>query len=111
MINPLSVFKALEAYPSLSNIDINKLFQYSRLICCLKNDILLAQPASQMVEPPDILPPVIVQFLAEALQISDVQASWDVLKGQLWFCPTISLRDEDYELFKQFGWEKGLSEH
>ena len=110
-MNLSSALKALEAHPSLADIDVNKLSQYSRLIGCLRNDIMLAQPVDQVTEPPEILPPIIVRFLAEALQISDIQASWDILKEQLWFGLNVALEDEEYRLYKQFGWEKGLSEH
>ncbi len=107
----LSALNGLEPYPSLHNINLDKISQYSHLIACLKNDIILAQPASEVTELPEALPPIVAQFLEEGLQISGIQASWTILKRQLWCCPKVELEDEDYQIFKQFGWEKGLSKY
>jgi len=107
----LSALSELEPHPSLHDINLDKISQYSRLIACLKNDIILAQPAGEVADLPEALPPIVAQFLEEGLQISDIQASWTILKRQLWHCPKVKLEDEDYQIFKQFGWEKGLSKY
>jgi hypothetical protein len=91
----VSALKALDSYDSLRNISINKIFQYSTLISCLKRDILLAQPIDA-VEPPEVLPPSITHFLADALEIPDIQKSWDVLREYLWQCTLVPLGVEEY---------------
>ena len=62
-------------------------------------------------KPPRILSPSIVQFLAGALSlaIKDVNTSWDILRTYLWNCQIVPLTPEDFDAFKHFGWELGLS--
>jgi len=110
----VSVLEGLSTLSGLCNISFNKLLQYGRLVSHLKNDILLSQPLDQsnISNPPEILPPTIATFLSVALDIpaENMQDGWDVLKEFLWNCPKVPLLDEDYEAFKVFGWELGLSE-
>ena len=81
MVSLLSALQALEAYPGLGNLSIDKVSLYSHLIACLQNDIILAQLAVEVIDPPEVIPLSIVAFLAAALQISleNVQISWDIL--------------------------------
>ena len=66
-------------------------------------------PPCDAVEPPEVLPPSITQFLADALEISDIRKSWDVLREYLWHCTPVPLGVEEYGVFKRYGWERGLS--
>jgi hypothetical protein len=105
-----SALQALEELPGPHDLTIDKISLYSCLISCLRNDILLAQPAVEVTSPPEVLPLSIVEFLGVALHISDVQASWDIMKDHLWICNETAIGDEEFAIFKQFGWERGLSE-
>jgi hypothetical protein len=61
----------LQKHSVLHSLKLDKLFQYSRLVCHLKRDILLPQPIEETSDslPPDILPPTIAEFLSGALDI------------------------------------------
>ncbi len=109
------MLKDLHVLPIWCDIGLNTVIQYARLVSHLKEDILLPQPVDQsnVNEPPEILPPTIAKFLAFAMgtPVEHMQASWDVLKGYLWSCHKVPLLDEDYEAFKVFGWQLGLSSY
>jgi hypothetical protein len=110
----ISVLEALHVLPIWCDIGLDTVIQYARLVSHLKQDILLPQPVDQSVDkPPEILPPTIAKFLALAMGIpvEHMQAGWDVLKGYLWSCLKVPLVDEDYEAFKVFGWQLGLSSY
>jgi hypothetical protein len=55
------------------------------LMCRLKNDILLAQPARRPVSQA-LLPPSILAFLSKACNITeeDVRACWESMKDIVW---------------------------
>jgi len=76
--------------------------------------ILLPQPLDQsnIDQPPKILPPSIAEFLAMVTDIPPVyvQDMWDILKEHLWTSLALAFMDEDFDLFKCFGWQRGLSE-
>jgi hypothetical protein len=109
-----SALKTLQQHPHLQSLTLDDISCYARLVGHLKRDILQPQPLDQSTndKAPDILPPSIVYFLNKALQIplNLVQPSWDILKDCLWECKKVPLKKDDYELFKQFGWDKGISE-
>ena len=110
----VSALQTLQQHTYLHSLTLNDISCYARLVSHLKRDILQPQPLDQsnIDKPPDILPPSIVYFLNKALQIplKSVQDSWDILKDCLWECEKVPLRKDDYELFKQFGWDRGISE-
>ncbi len=113
MASLLSALQVLEAYPGLCNLSIDKVSLYSRLISRLRNDIILAQPAVEITDPPEVIPLSIAEFLAAALHISleDVQVSWDILKEHMWnSSKEVAIGGEECEMFKNFGWDRGLSE-
>jgi len=103
----------LQRHSVLHSLKLDKLLQYSRLVCHLKRDILLPQPIDDTSDslPPEILPPTIAEFLSCALDIPGqcMQESWDILKYCVWDCETVALTAKDYEAFKVFGWIKGIS--
>ena len=113
-MNLVSMLDSLQAHPVLCNINLNTVIQCARLIGHLKQDILLPQPLNQsnVDQPPEILPPSIAEFLAAVTDIATVyvQDMWDLLKEHLWNSPVLAFVDEDFELFKSFGWQRGLSE-
>jgi hypothetical protein len=100
----------LQKHSVLHSLKLDKLLQYSRLVCHLKRDILLPQPIEETSDslPPDILPPTIAEFLSGALDIpaKNMQESWDILKYFIWDCETVALTAKDYEVF---GWIRGIS--
>jgi hypothetical protein len=110
----VSALQTLVQHPYLQSITLDDISCYARLVGHLKHDILQPQPLDQsdIDKPPDILPPSTVYFLNKALQIplKYVQESWDILKDCLQDCKKVPLKKDDYELFKQFGWDKGISE-
>ena len=64
---PMRLIRALEnleRHPVLQKVTLNHVIQYARLICHLKNDILLPQPLKQSDPniPLDVLPLSIVYF-------------------------------------------------
>ena len=103
----------LQKHSVLHSLRLDKLLQYSCLVCHLKRDILLPQPIEDTSDslPPEILPPTIAEFLSCALDIPGhcMQESWDILKYYIWDCKTVALTAKDYEAFKVFGWIKGIS--
>jgi len=113
-MNVVSILDGLQAHPVLGMINLNVVMQYARLVGHLKEDILLPQPLDQSSfdEPPEILSPTIAKFLADAMDIPlvHVQESWDILKDYLWNSPILPLVDADFDVFRSFGWQMGLSE-
>ena len=112
---PMRLIRALEnleRHPVLQKVTLNHVIQYARLICHLKNDILLPQPLGQSDPniPPDVLPLSLVDFLGLALKIKQefIQDSWDILKYYVWECTTAPLVYEDIELFREFGCSQGI---
>ena len=110
----VSALQTLQQHPHLQSLTLDDISCYARLVGYLKHDILQPQLLDQSTidKALDILPPSIVYFLNKALKIplNLVQASWDILKACLWECKKVLLKKDDYELFKQFGWDKGISE-
>ncbi|KDR71534.1 hypothetical protein GALMADRAFT_143796 [Galerina marginata CBS 339.88] len=60
---------------------------------------------------PDVLPLSLVEFLSLPLNIEPetIQDSWDILKYYFWECETVPLTYEDFELFREFGWSRGIT--
>ena len=102
----------LQKHPALRKLTLNDLVQYARLVGHLKNDISLPQPLEQTDPnmPPDVLPLSLVEFLSLPLNIKQefIQDSWDILKYYVWECATVPLIYEDFELFREFGWSRGI---
>ena len=113
MSNLIAALQQLEIHPGLHHLlNLDKLNQYSHLIVHIKADILLPQPLDESPHTPlKILSPSIVQFMAGALSLTpkDVQTSWDILGTYLWHCRVVPLIQEDFDAFKSFRWELGLS--
>ncbi|KAF8804502.1 hypothetical protein BYT27DRAFT_7106728 [Phlegmacium glaucopus] len=103
----------LQEHTVLRGLSLDDIFQYARLVCHLKTDILLPQPLDQSDPhlPPNVLPLTIAQFLSDALGIQNqyIQDSWDILKYFIWECTTVELTKDDKEAFKHFGWAWGIT--
>jgi hypothetical protein len=110
----VEALQGLKTHPALCDLTLENISRYARLVGHLKHDILQPQPLDQsdFDKPPKILPPSIIFFLHMALEIplEVIQASWDILKDYLWECKKVPLNKDDYEAFKKYGWEKGISE-
>jgi len=108
----IRALESLERHPVLQKLTLNDVVQYARIIGHLKNDILLPQPLEQSDPnvPPDVFPLSLVEFLSLALKIEKmfIQDSWDILKYYVWECATVPLIYEDFELFREFGWPRGI---
>ena len=104
----------LQAHPILRYLTLDGVTTLVRLITHLKRDILQPQPINESnpTNAPTVLPQPIARFLGEALSIpvEVMDNCWTILRGYSWEMPTIPLMQEDYDLFKQWGWQYGLSE-
>ncbi|EDR16177.1 uncharacterized protein LACBIDRAFT_321423 [Laccaria bicolor S238N-H82] len=109
----ITALENLQRHPVLRKLTLNDVVQYARLVGHLKNDILLPQPLEQTDPgvPPDVLPLSLVEFLSLALSIKQefIQDSWDIMKYYIWECTTVPLIHEDFELFREFGWSRGIA--
>jgi hypothetical protein len=89
MLNISIQWLQLQLHQSLPTADVT-LGQVISFICLssrLKDFILLTQPAPVSANiAPDILPPVVIEFLAECCKLTEdeVEGVWDVLKAPIW---------------------------
>jgi len=89
---------------------LETVIRFISLASKLKNDILLVQPARvSATEPPEVLPPTIVAFLASTCEMppADVRHCWDALKGTVWNRPNLLL-DQSEGAFAAHGISRGL---
>jgi len=104
----------LQVHPVLCYLTLDGITTFVRLIKHLKRDILQPQPINESnpTDTPTILPEPIARFLGKALSIpvEVMDDCWMILRGYAWEMPTTPLMQEDYDLFKQWGWQHGLSE-
>lgn len=104
----------LQAHPALCYLTLDSITTFVRLIAHLKRNILQPQPINESnpADAPTILPQPIARFLGNALSIpvEVMDDCWTILRGYAWEMPTMPLMQEDYDLFKQWGWQCGLGE-
>jgi len=104
----------LQAHPILCYLTLDGITTFVRLITHLKRDILQPQPINESnpTNAPTVLPQPVAIFLGKALSIlvEVMDDCWTILRGYAWEMPTMPLMQEDYDLFKQWGWQCGLSE-
>jgi hypothetical protein len=96
----------------ICTITITQITTYIRLAAQLKREIQLPQPLD--VDPdcaPSVLPRGIAVFLSRSISVplEYMEYIWDVLKDQVWASPPTPPTPEDLALFKEHGWELGLS--
>ena len=102
-----------ELAPSLrSHLSLSQIYKFLLYTSRLKNDIILTQRSTHNVEdPPVFLPPVIVSFLSEVLNLPDslVDDCWSVFKNLIWNTEYIQALQKDPEDdFQSFGLKRGL---
>ena len=104
----------LQAHPALCYLTLDGITTFVCLIAHLKCDILQPQPINESnpANTPTILPQPIARFLGNALSIpvEVMDDCWTILRGYAWEMTTMPLMQENYDLFKQWGWQCSLSE-
>lgn len=109
----IDLVERLKAHTLLEGLSLDILMTFTRLASHLKRDILQPQVISQS-DPgyaPDKLPASVSNFLGDALGISNecIHQCWGLLNDYIWDMPTTPLSSDDYRLFKEHGWEYGIS--
>ena len=103
----------LNAHSILRFLTLDGITTFVRLITHLKRDILHPQPINESnpTHAPTVLPQAIATFLGKALSIpvEVMDDCWTILREYVWEMPTMPLMHEDYDLFKQWGWQCGLN--
>ncbi|PPR02945.1 hypothetical protein CVT24_012157 [Panaeolus cyanescens] len=109
----LDAFIKFQSHSILQNLTLDALVTLTRLLGHLKRDVLQPQPPSQSASdtPPLNLPAPILTFLSSVIGVleADVKDFWSVMKKDIWETPLSPLTDEDYRLFKTFGWPLGIT--
>jgi len=90
-----------------------QIMRYISVAACVKDDIILAQPAGHRLdEPPDFLPPSIVTFLGRVCNLTDalVNDFWVALKGTIWHGEAGATGQEKSmeDLFRKHGQDLGF---
>ncbi|KAF8233113.1 hypothetical protein L208DRAFT_1268572 [Tricholoma matsutake] len=71
-----------------SELSLHQILKFIMLAMKMKNDIILVQPTSVPAsDPPNVLPPSIMQFLQNSCGISEtcVTSCWEALKSAVWY--------------------------
>ncbi|KAF7314618.1 hypothetical protein MKEN_00935500 [Mycena kentingensis (nom. inval.)] len=108
----MSIASALASDARLHAIPIHVVSTAIQLLRTLQADIILVQPSAIPVNvAPPILPPSIILFLQDAFGIASdaVEALWDVIRDEVWVSPMPKLSEEERELFRKHGWDRGLT--
>lgn len=112
-MTPLLSIALLAEYGALKQLTLSQINTFIDLAATLRQSIQLVQPAAEPSdEAPAILPPSIIDFLAEAVQIprDSVSVCWLALKDIVWQHPLSDERASTYEkLFVEFGWKRDIS--
>ena len=105
---------ALAVHEQLCHVTTLQLIRAISLISCLKRDIQLPQPLSENPGcAPTVLPPAISDFLSDSISLPPelMHDFWTSIKDDAWNAP---VKDEptedDEECFRQYGWQRELSE-
>ncbi|KAF8964864.1 hypothetical protein BDZ97DRAFT_2001574 [Flammula alnicola] len=100
-------------YPPFQYLTLDGLVTFTRLASHLKRVILQPQPIQQSnpATPPSHLPEPVLIFLGTALGIPlyAMADCWNILREHVWEMPLTPLMDDDYQLFKHFGWPHGIT--
>jgi hypothetical protein len=103
----------LSTHSVLKHITLSQILHFLSLASLLKRDIILSQPAIQLIDnTPEVLPPLIQAFLADSIGIGleSIPAAWDILKDHAWkMTPLAEHVETEKEVFREFGWARGLS--
>lgn len=104
------LLRQLENMDILRDVTLKHLFNFIHITNKLRNDILLAQPASHPAdEPPIALPPSVTLFLSQALDLpcAAVTVLWEVLRTEAWGGDLVL---DHRMIFERYGHPIGLSE-
>ncbi|KAG1731337.1 uncharacterized protein EDB91DRAFT_1085097 [Suillus paluster] len=108
-----SVFSALNHNPELKDLSCINFQRLLRCASALKDDVLQPQPHMvSVIAPPDILPPIITEFLSDLFHITleAVDMLWDVVKDIVWVLPTeLEEREAVETMFCLHGKDRGLT--
>jgi hypothetical protein len=107
------VLKSLSQHPVLQDLSITQLLTFLTQSSALKRHIILAQPAGEPTgNAPQILPPLVREFLANGtgIALQAIQDAWDILKDHAWTMSPLADRAEMEKIaFREFGWSQGFS--
>jgi hypothetical protein len=95
---------------ALKGLTLGNILRFVSLAAGLKNDILLAQPASHPAsEAPEALPPSVEAFLGSSCNIPKefVDGCWAILRGTIWNSDDITHTDPE-ALFQEHGHKSGI---
>ena len=112
-MNAILLLAKISTHPVLKNLTLDGICTLTWLAGYLKQDIL--QPQSILQSNPNVpplhLPGPILTFLASSLGIplDAMRDCWDITREHMWGMPITPLIDDDYSLFKYFGWPLGIS--
>ena len=98
----------LQVHLVLHHLTLDGITTFVCLITHLKCDILQPQPINESnpTNVPTILRQPITRFLGKALSIpfKVMNDFWTIMRGYAWEMLTMVLIQDDYDLFKQWGW-------
>ncbi|KIM37113.1 hypothetical protein M413DRAFT_77411 [Hebeloma cylindrosporum] len=113
MATVVGLLAQLQVHPVLRYLTLDGITTFVRLITHLKRDIIQPQPVdeSNPTTAPTVLPEPLTLFIGNALGIpaDTMDDFWSILKDYAWEMPTVPLMQDDYDLFKQWGWRCGLT--
>ncbi|KAF8224912.1 hypothetical protein L208DRAFT_1308595, partial [Tricholoma matsutake] len=109
----IEVLRHFFDHPVLRTTTITQITTYIHLAAQLKREIQLPQPldADGPDCTPSVLPRAIAVFLSRSIGVpcEYMEYIWDVLKNQVWASLSMPSTPEDLALFKEHGWELGLT--
>jgi len=107
------ILKSLSRHPVLQYLSITQLLIFLTQSSALKRHIILAQPAGEPTgNAPQILPPLVREFLANGtgIALQAIQDAWDILKDHAWaMSPLANCVETEKVAFREFGWSQGFS--
>lgn len=82
------VLQQLSQHPDdVLSLSITQIYRFLTHAACLKDDIILTQPAAHSAAvPPDHLPAIVAKFLSTLLKLdaNEVDACWNIFKDMVW---------------------------
>lgn len=100
-----------QALSNIHGLSLETILTFVTLVSAVKEDIILAQPATYDVStPPDFMPPSVSLFLGSTCSLTQnlVRICWSALKHDIWQ-GRFTLQHNTHSLFEQFGYPHGLS--
>ncbi|KAG1744512.1 uncharacterized protein EDB91DRAFT_1080627 [Suillus paluster] len=100
-----------QALSNIHGLSLETILTFVTLVSAVKEDMILAQPATYDVStPPDFMPPSVSLFLGSACSLTQdsVRICWSTLKHDIWK-DIFTLQHNTHSLFEQFGYPHGLN--